>query len=87
MTASHSAPDAVATGAGRQRLKSEDQKLALLMGLVILILMIVVLAASSSLFSRLQNEYNRRLSIAIAETISESITRVSFAGKFHTRKL
>jgi len=87
MTASHSAPDAVATGAGRQRLKSEDQKLALLMGLVILILMTVVLAASSSLFSRLQNEYNRRLSIAIAKTISESITRVSFAGKFHTRKL
>ena len=87
MTASHQVSDAVETGRGRQRLKSEDQKLALLMGLMLLVLMIVVLAASSSLFSRLQDEYNRRLSVAIAETISESITRVSFAGKFHTRKL
>lgn len=71
----------------RHRLKSEDQKLAVLMGLMLLILMMIVLAASSSLFTRLQNEYNRRLSVAIAETVSESISRVGFAGKFHTRKL
>lgn len=71
----------------RHRLKSEDQKLAVLMGLMLLVLMMIVLAASSSLFTRLQNEYNRRLSIAIAETVSESISRVGFAGKFHTRKL
>lgn len=87
MTESRQTLDTGAKGPARQRLKSEDQKLAMLMGLMLLILMIVVLAASSSLFSRLQNEYNRRLSVAIAETISESITRVSFAGKFHTRKL
>ncbi len=71
----------------RQSLKSEDQKLAVLMGLILLLLMMIVLVASSHLFNRLQNEYNRRLSVAIAETVSESITRVGFAGKFHTRKL
>ncbi|MBU1105542.1 MAG: response regulator [Candidatus Riflebacteria bacterium] len=69
------------------QLERVDQKLAVFMGLMLLVLMIIVLAASNHLFNRLQKEYNDRLSIAIAVTISESISRVSFSGKFHTRKL
>ncbi|MDD3147554.1 MAG: response regulator [Candidatus Riflebacteria bacterium] len=64
-----------------------DRKLAAIMGLMLLVLMMLVLIASSFLFSRQQKEYNDRLSIAIAVTISESIGRVSFSGKFHTRRL
>lgn len=68
-------------------LQSFDKKLAALMGVMLLVLMMVVLIASSFLFGRQQREYNDRLSIAIAVTISESISRISFSGKFHTRKL
>ncbi len=68
-------------------LHAVDQKLAMFMGLKLLAVMIIVLVASSTLFSRQEKEYNDRLSVAIAVTISESINRVSFSGKFHTRKL
>ncbi|MEW6710494.1 MAG: response regulator, partial [Candidatus Riflebacteria bacterium] len=64
-----------------------DQKIALFMGLMLLVLMIIVLVVSNSLFNQLQKEYNNRLSTALASTISESITRVGFSGRFHTRKL
>lgn len=57
------------------------------MGLILLLLMMIVLTAANYLFNRLQRDYNDRLSIAVASTISESISRVSFSGKFHTRML
>lgn len=57
------------------------------MGLLLLILMVIVLTAASFLFNNLQEEYNNRLSIATAETVSKAIGRVSFSGKYHTRKL
>jgi PAS domain S-box-containing protein len=57
------------------------------MGLIILVLMLLVIFISNRMFNRLQKDFNDRLSIAIAATLSESISRVSFAGKFHTRML
>ncbi|OGK09666.1 MAG: hypothetical protein A2W80_13065 [Candidatus Riflebacteria bacterium GWC2_50_8] len=72
---------------GSYRLEAVDKKLAAFMGLILLALMMIVLVASNHLFNRLQKDYNERLSIAIAVTISESINRISFSGKFHTRKL
>lgn len=64
-----------------------DQKIALFMGLMLLVLMIIVLFVSNNLFNHLQKAYNNRLSTALASTISESITRVGFSGRFHTRRL
>ena len=64
-----------------------DRKLALSFGAVVLLLMVTVAGVASFLFSDLQRKEEDRLSSDLALILGESISRVSFSGKYHTRLL
>ena len=64
-----------------------DIKLAASFGAVILMLIITVSVTAGLLFERLLDREENRLAGAIAATIGESISRVSFSGKHHARLL
>jgi PAS domain S-box-containing protein len=54
---------------------------------VIAVLMVTVVLVTSYRFTRLQEKEENRLSSALAVILSESVARVSFSGKYHTRLL
>lgn len=62
-------------------------RLSLSFGALIILLMTTVIIAASLRFSHLQEKEENRLSSALAVILGESITRVSFSGKYHTRLL
>lgn len=64
-----------------------DRKLAFSFGAVVLMLVLTVAAVASVLYWRLQEREEDRLAGAIASILSESISRISFSGKYHARLL
>ncbi|HWQ10550.1 MAG TPA: hypothetical protein VN436_15625, partial [Holophaga sp.] len=62
-------------------------RLSLSFGAVIALLMVIVVAVAVSLFTHLHEREETRLSSALAASISEAVTRVSFSGKYHARLL
>ncbi len=63
------------------------RKLSLSFGAVVLVLVLLAIGAAVSLFHRTQNDEENRLCGAITAVLSESISRVSFSGKYQTRQL
>ncbi|MFH0995194.1 MAG: PAS domain S-box protein [Pseudomonadota bacterium] len=66
-------------------LNQHDRKLALSFGALVLMLMLVASGAASYLFFQLKQKQEDRLSGMIAVILGESISRVSFSGKYHAR--
>jgi PAS domain S-box-containing protein len=64
-----------------------DRKLALSFGAVVLVLLLTVAAVAAYLYSQLQAKEEDRLSSALARAMAESISRVSFSGKYQARLL
>ncbi len=62
-----------------------DRKLALSFGAIVLLLMLTTTGVASLLFARLNDRQEDRLSGIIAAILSESVTRISFSGKYQTR--
>ena len=62
-----------------------DRKLALSFGAIVLLLMLIASGFSSYLFTQLNIREENRLSGTIATILAESITKVSFSGKYHAR--
>ncbi|HUX36697.1 MAG TPA: ATP-binding protein [Rectinemataceae bacterium] len=65
----------------------ENRRLSLGYGLLALILMLVVTAVASFAFLRLQSQEEDKLAGTITAILSDSISRVSFSGKYQTRLL
>jgi PAS domain S-box-containing protein len=63
----------------------EDRKLAFSFGGLILVLMLIVTITGMYLYSYQQIKEETRLSAAVAGVLSESISKVNFSGKYHTR--
>lgn len=64
-----------------------DRRLAFSFGAVVLILVLTATGVATALFYRLQTREENRLTGAIAAILGESVSRVSFSGKHHTRLL
>lgn len=64
-----------------------ERNLAASFGVVVLVLVMLVLGAALYLFQRTQRADEDRLCGALAAIVSESISRVSFSGKYHAREL
>lgn len=64
-----------------------DRKLAASFGAVVLALTLTSIIVSTILYVQLQRNEEDRLSGALAAIISESISRISFSGKYHARLL
>ncbi len=64
---------------------SHDRKLALSFGAILLLLMLIASALTSYLFTQLSLKEENRLSATIATILGESISKVSFSGKYHAR--
>jgi hypothetical protein len=62
-----------------------DRKLALSFGALVLVLMLLITIVSSVMFINLQSREENRLSGALARILGESISKVSFSGKYHAR--
>ncbi len=62
-----------------------DKKLALSFGALVLCLMLSVTALTALLYVNIQMRVENRLSGALGEILAESISRVSFSGKYHAR--
>ena len=62
-----------------------DRRIRWSFGAIVLILMIIVSGVAISLSSLLSQKQDNRLSGAIATILGESISRVSFSGKYHAR--
>ena len=62
-----------------------DRKLALSFGAVVLLLMLTTSWVASFLFAELNTKEENRLSGVIAAILGESISRISFSGKYHMR--
>ncbi|MDD5167338.1 MAG: PAS domain-containing protein [Syntrophales bacterium] len=62
-----------------------DRKLALTFGEVVLMLMLTASSATIYLSAQLNQKQEDRLSAAVGVILSESISRVSFSGKYHAR--
>jgi PAS domain S-box-containing protein len=77
----------VAWRASASSLDRADNRLAISYGLLVLVLMLVVSLVASSSFLRLQGVEEDRLAGAIAAVLSDSISRVSFSGKYQARLL
>jgi hypothetical protein len=65
----------------------ENRRLAVSYGLLALVLMLIVSATASFAFLRLQSEEEDKLAGTITAILSDSISRVSFSGKYQTRLL
>lgn len=68
-------------------LEHVDRRLAMSFGAVVLLLMLIVSGTASYLFNKFNENEEARLSSAIAMVLSESISRISFSGKYQTRLL
>jgi PAS domain S-box-containing protein len=64
-----------------------ERKLTLSFGAVVLVLMLLAVGVAVALFQRTQRDEENRLCGAITAIVSESISRVSFSGKHHSRQL
>jgi PAS domain S-box-containing protein len=64
-----------------------DRKIALSFGAVVLVLILTATGVASDLFLRLQKEEEDRLVGAITAILSESISQITFSGKYHARLL
>ncbi len=62
-----------------------DRKLALSFGAMVLLLMLITTGLASFMFAKLNTREESRLSGIIAAILSESVTRISFSGKYQTR--
>ncbi|MFH2121947.1 MAG: response regulator [Pseudomonadota bacterium] len=69
----------------RKAITRHDHKLALSFGAIILLLMLAASGFASYLFTQLNQREENRLAGTIATILAESITRVSFSGKYHAR--
>ncbi len=68
-------------------LDAVDRKLALSFGALVMALMLTVTGVAGYLFSQLQTKEEDRLSKTLGNILSESISRISFSGKYHARLL
>ena len=64
-----------------------DRKRALFFGILIVLIMLIVSSVSGYLYLSLQRYEEDRLTLTIGTILSESINRISFSGKYHTRLL
>ena len=64
-----------------------DRKRAMFFGLLILLIMLIVSSVSGYLSLTLQRDEENRFTRTIGTILSESINRISFSGKYHTRLL
>lgn len=64
---------------------NEDRKLAFSFGALILAIMLIVTITGMYLYTYQQIKEETRLSAALAGVLSESISKVNFSGKYHTR--
>ncbi len=64
-----------------------DRKIAVSFGALVLALMLTVAVVAYFLYTQLQSKEEDRLCGALAAMLSESISKVSFSGKYHTRLL
>jgi len=64
-----------------------DRKRAMFFGLLILLIMLIVSSVSGYLSLTLQRDEENRLTRTIGTILSESVNRISFSGKYHTRLL
>ena len=62
-----------------------DRKLALSFGAIVLLLMLALFSLASHLFIQLYEKKEDRLSSMLATIFADSIAKVSFSGKYHTR--
>lgn len=63
----------------------QDRKLALSFGAIVLLLMFAVSGVAANLFTQLHGKEEDRLSSVIATIFADSISKVSFSGKYHAR--
>jgi PAS domain S-box-containing protein len=68
-------------------LDAVDRRLMVSFGALVMALMLTVTGVAGYLFSQLQTKEEDRLSKALGNILSESISRISFSGKYHTRLL
>ncbi|HNY28428.1 MAG TPA: PAS domain S-box protein [Candidatus Sumerlaeota bacterium] len=68
-------------------LDAVDRKLAVSFGALVIALMLTVTGVAGYLFSQLQTQEEDRLSKTLGSILSESISRISFSGKYHARLL
>ena len=71
----------------RSSLSHIDRKIALSFGAVVMVLMLLITGVATWLFAQQQKTGEDRLSVALAVTLSESISHISFSGKYHARLL
>ncbi|HOD40774.1 MAG TPA: ATP-binding protein [Candidatus Wallbacteria bacterium] len=64
-----------------------DRKIAVSFGALVLALMLTVAVVAYFLYTQLQSKEEDRLCGALASMLSESISKVSFSGKYHMRLL
>ncbi len=64
-----------------------DRKLAIAFGTIILALMLIAVGFASQLFIGLNRQEEDRLAASIAQILDQSINKVAFSGKYHTRLL
>ena len=64
-----------------------DRNLALSFGAVVLALMLTVIGVATWLHTQLQEREEDRLAKTLGEVLAESISRISFSGKYHARLL
>lgn len=64
-----------------------DKKRTLAFGLVLLLIMLIASSISAYLFLTLQKNEENRLAGTIGTILGESIDRISFSGKYHSRLL
>ncbi|MBN2705878.1 MAG: PAS domain S-box protein [Deltaproteobacteria bacterium] len=63
----------------------QDRKLALSFGAIVLLLMLALFSIAGHLFTQLYEKEEDRLSSMLATIFADSIAKVSFSGKYHTR--
>lgn len=67
--------------------RETDRKRAVLFGVIMLLIMVIVSSVSGYLSLTLQRNEENRFVSTIGTLLSESINRISFSGKYHTRLL
>jgi diguanylate cyclase (GGDEF)-like protein/PAS domain S-box-containing protein len=76
-----------ALDADTRPLEDVDRRLAFAFGGLILALMLVVLLASGLYLRGVMEREENRLSTLLTEVLSNSVSRISFSGKYHARLL
>ncbi|MBN2232451.1 MAG: response regulator [Deltaproteobacteria bacterium] len=63
-----------------------DRKLALSFGAIVLVLMLALSSVAGYLYTRLYEKEENRLSSMLVTIFADSVAKVSFSGKYHTRQ-